>query len=286
MPRHSAQRHRPGGTDHGHRVQGAGNCGEAPDSTLRRRLACTSRARGSGRLVCGDRRAGQKPRFGATVAALIGGIGAFCGAVVNVLVFPNLAAAATAHLSGGAAARFLVTTFNSGFGHVFLYAYFIGIYAAPALMGFASGEAGAFQLAGGPVLHRPGSRSTADIRRDRRRLVHAAICSSDGPAGGPHLAGDCSASQPPPRAGRHAREQHLAASRQAIRGKHAASAITTSRAAQPGASGAERGAGITDHHDLDIRIVSKPTRWPGSAKITAVPAVTPRQQNTARPYGR
>jgi hypothetical protein len=30
-----------------------------------------------------------------------------------------------------------VTTFNSGFGHVFLYAYFIGIYAAPALMGFA-----------------------------------------------------------------------------------------------------------------------------------------------------
>jgi MFS family permease len=73
----------------------------------------------------------------ATVAALIGGIGAFCGAIVNVLVFPNLAAAATAHLSGGAAARFLVTTFNSGFGHVFLYAYFIGIYAAPALMGFA-----------------------------------------------------------------------------------------------------------------------------------------------------
>ncbi len=73
----------------------------------------------------------------ATVAALIGGIGAFCGAIVNVLVFPNLAAAATAHLTRDAAARFLVTTFNSGFGHVFLYAYFIGIYAAPALMGFA-----------------------------------------------------------------------------------------------------------------------------------------------------
>ena len=73
----------------------------------------------------------------ATVAALIGGIGAFCGAITNVLVFPNLAAAATAHLTRDAAARFLVTTFNSGFGHVFLYAYFIGIYAAPALMGFA-----------------------------------------------------------------------------------------------------------------------------------------------------
>jgi len=78
----------------------------------------------------------------ATVAVLIGGIGAFCGAIVNVLVFPNLAAAATAHLSPGAAARFLVTTFNSGFGHVFLYAYFIGIYAAPALMGFALWRSG------------------------------------------------------------------------------------------------------------------------------------------------
>ena len=73
----------------------------------------------------------------ATVAALIGGIGAFCGAITNVLVYPNLAAAATAHLTPGAAARFLVTTFNSGFGHVFLYAYFIGEYAAPVLMGYA-----------------------------------------------------------------------------------------------------------------------------------------------------
>jgi hypothetical protein len=73
----------------------------------------------------------------AIVAALIGGLGAFCGAMVNVLVYPNLAAAATAHLSRGAAARFLVTTFNSGFAHVFLGAYFIGIFAAPVLMGFA-----------------------------------------------------------------------------------------------------------------------------------------------------
>jgi hypothetical protein len=73
----------------------------------------------------------------ATVAALIGGLGAFCGAIVNVLVYPNLAAAATAHLSQGAAARFLVTIFNSGFAHVFLDAYFIGIFAAPVVMGFA-----------------------------------------------------------------------------------------------------------------------------------------------------
>jgi hypothetical protein len=73
----------------------------------------------------------------ATVAALVGGVGAFCGALVNVLVFPNLAAAATAHMSRGAAAQFLVTTFSSGFGHGFLYAYLVGQYAGPALMGVA-----------------------------------------------------------------------------------------------------------------------------------------------------
>jgi hypothetical protein len=73
----------------------------------------------------------------ATVAALIGGLGAFCGAIVNVLVYPSLAAVATAHLSQDAAARYLVTAFNSAPGHAFLYAYFIGIFAAPVLMGFA-----------------------------------------------------------------------------------------------------------------------------------------------------
>ena len=73
----------------------------------------------------------------ATIAALIGGIGAFCGAITNVLVFPNLAAAATAHTTPDAAARFLVTTFSSGFGQGFEYAYFIGIYVAPLLMGVA-----------------------------------------------------------------------------------------------------------------------------------------------------
>jgi Domain of unknown function (DUF4386) len=73
----------------------------------------------------------------ATTAALIGGLGAFCGAITNVMVYPNLAAAATAHMSPGAAAQFLVTTFNSGFGHAFTYAYFLGIYAGPVLMGIA-----------------------------------------------------------------------------------------------------------------------------------------------------
>jgi hypothetical protein len=62
----------------------------------------------------------------AAVAALIGGIGAFCGAITNVLVFPNLAAAATAHTTRGAAAQFLVTTFNSSLAHEFEYAYFLG----------------------------------------------------------------------------------------------------------------------------------------------------------------
>ncbi len=73
----------------------------------------------------------------ATVAALLGGLGAFCGALVNVLVGVNLAAAATAHLSKDAAARFLVTSFNSGFEHVFSDLYLLGIVVAPLLMGVA-----------------------------------------------------------------------------------------------------------------------------------------------------
>jgi hypothetical protein len=78
----------------------------------------------------------------ATVAALIGGLGAFCGAAVNVLVGVNLAAAATARMPQGTAARFLVTTFHSGFATAFLYAYFIGIVAAPVLMGIALWRSG------------------------------------------------------------------------------------------------------------------------------------------------
>lgn len=73
----------------------------------------------------------------ATVAALLGGIGAFSGAIVNVLVGVNLAAAATAHISPDAAARFLVTSFNSGAGQLFTYVYFACEYTAPVLMGFA-----------------------------------------------------------------------------------------------------------------------------------------------------
>jgi hypothetical protein len=73
----------------------------------------------------------------ATIGALLGGTGAFCGAITNVLVGVNLAAAATARTSPDAAARFLVTAFNSGAGQLFTYVYAGGEYAAPVLMGFA-----------------------------------------------------------------------------------------------------------------------------------------------------
>ena len=73
----------------------------------------------------------------ATVAALLGAVGAFCGALVNVLGGVNLAAAATAPISHEAAGHFLVTSFNSGFEHVFSSVYFAGIYLAPVLMGIA-----------------------------------------------------------------------------------------------------------------------------------------------------
>jgi len=73
----------------------------------------------------------------ATVAALLGGLGAFSGAIVNVLVGVNLAAAGSAQMTQQAAARFLVTTFSSVPYQGFSAVYFLGIYAAPALMGFA-----------------------------------------------------------------------------------------------------------------------------------------------------
>ena len=73
----------------------------------------------------------------ATVAALLGAVGAFCGAILNVLVGVNLAAAASAHMTQEAAARFLVTSFNSGPGQVMVYAYFLAEVAAPVVMGVA-----------------------------------------------------------------------------------------------------------------------------------------------------
>ena len=73
----------------------------------------------------------------ATAAALLGGLGAFCGAIVNVLVGVNLATAASAHMTRDAAAHFLVTSFNSASSQAFTYLYFFTEYTAPVVMGFA-----------------------------------------------------------------------------------------------------------------------------------------------------
>jgi hypothetical protein len=73
----------------------------------------------------------------ATIAAVLGGIGAFCGAVVNVFVGINLAAAATAHVTRDAAARLLVANFNSGPGQAFTDVYAFSEFFAPVIMGIA-----------------------------------------------------------------------------------------------------------------------------------------------------
>jgi hypothetical protein len=73
----------------------------------------------------------------ATIAAVIGGIGAFCGAVVNVFVGINLAGAATAAITREAAARVLVENFNSGTGQVFTDVYAFSEFLAPILIGIA-----------------------------------------------------------------------------------------------------------------------------------------------------
>jgi hypothetical protein len=73
----------------------------------------------------------------ATIAALIGGIGAFCGAIVNVFVGLNLAAAATAHVTRQAAARILVANFNSRAGQAFTDIYAFSEFVAPVIMGVA-----------------------------------------------------------------------------------------------------------------------------------------------------
>jgi hypothetical protein len=79
----------------------------------------------------------ERGSMAATMAALIGGIGAFCGAVVNVFVGINVAAAATAHVTRDAAARIVVANFNSPAGKAFTDAYVFGEVFAPIIMGVA-----------------------------------------------------------------------------------------------------------------------------------------------------
>jgi hypothetical protein len=73
----------------------------------------------------------------ATIAALVGGLGAFAGAMLNVIVGISLATAASAHMTQIAAARFLVTSFGSVPSQVVEYVYFASEYAAPVAMGIA-----------------------------------------------------------------------------------------------------------------------------------------------------
>jgi hypothetical protein len=73
----------------------------------------------------------------ATLAALLGGIGAFSGALLNVLVGVNLAAAASAHMTHQAAALFLVTSFQSVPAQVATDVYLVSEVAAPVVMGVA-----------------------------------------------------------------------------------------------------------------------------------------------------
>jgi hypothetical protein len=79
----------------------------------------------------------ERGSMAATIAAVLGGIGAFCGAVVNVFVGINLAAAATAHVTRDAAARLLVANFNSGPGQAFTDVYAFSEFFAPVIMGIA-----------------------------------------------------------------------------------------------------------------------------------------------------
>jgi hypothetical protein len=78
----------------------------------------------------------------ATIAVVLGGIGALCGVVANVLGGINLAAAATARVPHDAAARLLVTNLNSGPGQAFTDVYAFGEIMAPIVMGVALWRSG------------------------------------------------------------------------------------------------------------------------------------------------
>jgi hypothetical protein len=73
----------------------------------------------------------------ATIAALLGGLGAFAGAMLNVIVGISLATAASAHMTQISAARFLVTSFGSVPSQIVEYVYFACEYAAPVVVGVA-----------------------------------------------------------------------------------------------------------------------------------------------------
>jgi hypothetical protein len=71
------------------------------------------------------------------VAALVGGVAYFAGAIANVWVGFNLAAATSAKIPEADAARLLVTTFKAGVANGFLTVYFLGGLLGTLLIGIA-----------------------------------------------------------------------------------------------------------------------------------------------------
>ena len=70
----------------------------------------------------------------ATIAAIVGAVGAFCGVVAKMFGGINLAVVSTARLTNLQAARFLTTSFNSSTGKTFLDVYVFSKFLAPVLM--------------------------------------------------------------------------------------------------------------------------------------------------------
>ena len=70
----------------------------------------------------------------ATIAAIVGAVGAFCGVVANMFGGINLAVVSTARLTNLQAARFLTTSFNSSTGKTFLDVYVFSEFLSPVLM--------------------------------------------------------------------------------------------------------------------------------------------------------
>ena len=126
----------------------------------------------------------------ATIAALLGGLGAFAGAMFNVLVGISLAVAASAHMTPAAAARFLVTGFGSWAGsgrRVRLLRQRVRRAGRHGVRAVAQPRRAA--LVGRAVHRRPGGRRVDGRHRPQGRAVHAAVRRRDDPARGPDLAG-------------------------------------------------------------------------------------------------
>ena len=73
----------------------------------------------------------------ATIATVLGGLGAFSGALANVLVGFNLATAVSAFTTPDTSAAFLVRSFTSNVGRLFLFTYLLGLAVALVLLAIA-----------------------------------------------------------------------------------------------------------------------------------------------------